>query len=400
MQRTTLASLLVTFALGACAPGADEGGFATTPASLIVLPDAAPVPAASASVPPLPPPPAAPGTVVCRYEPMDVDVTAVTLAPGGPPFASIAGGGKTRLELLDSGDWQGARVEVDAFGVTVHGIASAESLYLHFRRPTLLAGVLVPYAYTHVTWKGAAAGKVAVSVPSLGHEGDRLRSDAIAAPIEHPCDDLTPGNPNYDAETGFGALPKGRPARLLPNRRVAVSAVPSGPVVAELVLDKSDSPDIDVLGAKGPASRIEVDVGDALLVGWVTTRNVAPRPKDEGSMGGILGALGGGGDDLTRGGKRTVCDRELPLLASVDGETRTVGAIHRGTAFFVLERRAELAFTRVALEGAPVSIADMIGDGQGDAGPPPTLAGAVIQRDSKAALLVRSADLPGCTATR
>jgi hypothetical protein len=395
MRRTTLAVFLVTLAVAACAPAADEGAFpATTPASLIVLPDAAAAPVAAVPVPPpLPPPPTAQGALVCRFDPLDVDVAGLSLVPGGPPFASIAGGGKTRLELLDSGDWQGARVDVEAFGVTVRGIADAEAIYLHFRRPTLIAGILVPYAYTHVAWKAAPAGRIAVTVPSLGHEGDRLRSDAIAALVEHPCSDLTPGNAEYEVEAAFGPMPKKRPARLLPNRRVAVSTAPSGPTAAEVSVD-NDSLFIDVLETRGPSSRIEIDLGDALLVGWVASRNVAPRPKEEGGMGGILGALGGSGDDLTRGGKRTACDREVPLVASVDGESRTVGAIHKGTAFFVLERRGELA--RIALDGRPPSIADMVGDGPGDAGAPPALAGAIVLRDPKAALLVRSADLSGC----
>lgn len=278
------------------------------------------------------------------------EATLLRLRDRGPVFAEVGGGVDARLHL-PPGRPSGAAIEVDAGGVSLRGRVDAEAIPIRPARPIAFQGFAVPLGATLLELGEAAEGKVTVTWP--GAEGIK----PLHAPVSERlrCDDVTVGELEIDAVVAAGVLDGEREARLRLGRAIPLSATPGGPPAAELLPADDEDADVTVVGISGGRSRVLWWREDALIVGWVPSAELRPKP----SAGGLLGeAFGVGGLGL-RGigeGEARVCAADVPLLAQAGGERATVGAVRAGTAIEVLDRGAPYA--RVSVDTGGVWIAE------------------------------------------
>jgi len=320
-------------------------------------PPPVPVPSPVASTPPPPPSPPPPAetplpptvaldaAVACTFDTPQwrgtADITDLSLRPGGKTFARITGGaGRLSIPTGPAGD---TVLEIRDGGITVGGHVPAAASALRPNKPFVMNGFAIPTIFAHLAWSEGADGSLTVT-----HAGD-ADLEVLDPPLRatQPCGDLGLEGGSFvaeDAVPGGGESKKKDVKAFLPGSRVELMSEPKGKPVARIAV--KNAMHVDVFESRGGMSRVSfAGAGTLIVFGWVKTSDLKPA--------GIFAGYGSGGG--RRGPRepafdvkeRLRCDKEVPLVAEVDGERRTVGAIGKSTPIDVLERADDEARVRV-----------------------------------------------------
>ncbi|UQA55774.1 hypothetical protein [Polyangium aurulentum] len=358
--------------LASCAssppPPAEPSPPVASPPPVASTPPPPPSPSSPAETP-FPPTVALDAAVACTFDTPQwrgiADITDLSLRPGGKPFARITGGaGRLSVPTGSAGD---TVLEIKDGGITVGGHVPAAATAIRPHEPFVMNGFAIPTIFAHLAWSEGAAGSLTVT-----HAGDE-DLEVLDPPLRatRPCGDLGLEGGSFVAEEavpGGGESKRKDVKAFAPGSRVELSSEPKGKPVARIAVKEARL--VDVFESRGGMSRVSFAGADMLIVfGWVKTSDLKPAP--------ILAGYGSGGG--RRGPRepavvvkeRLRCEKDVPLVAEVEGERRTVGAIGKSTPIDVLERADDAARVRVWTKA--------------------------IHAAEGASFLVRAFDLSGCT---
>jgi len=324
------------------APNAGAGGWAPVPPGAVPPPRAAGQPPRAAPAPrvvvaSLPEPIALPGPVGCtlRAAKSGAGVT-LEIAPG-VPYARVAQFGSLEVTLPVGKDAPAAGVSVAAGNVKLKGLATPAGLALYPARPFVVGEVLVPGPHSRLRWREVAADRVAVEVELAKEIRTEFRDVKGPLRTSRACADLRLTSlANFDSYDAFGGRGSDQAAGLRSSAPVPLAAQPNGPPLAKLVVNrKAALNEVTVIDedAAGWSRIARPATGDLLVVGWVKQKQLGKPPARETTFaafnaGGIKpGASGGAPVDPSA---VYACAHEIPLVAEVGAQRRTVGSIGGG----------------------------------------------------------------------
>jgi len=290
--------------------------------------------AASASVTPAPPLPELPpalelsGKLACtfktlRFQPTP-DAGTLLLGKEGPAFARVTGGevavtipnGKTDVAILE------ARSE----GIVVSGIIRASAIELQPTTPFVMAG-FVPNPRTRLSFTSAEDDTISLRLA--------LPKTVVAAKgaVEEtrPCSNVGFDLAQFETQTPVFGTRKGA-GRMISGGPAPISLKPDDASVATLVIPPAGEL---VFAFEEQAGRtlIAWETHPVLVFGWVRSGRLTPTNGGRGS------SLDGGVGRSTGRGETPVafvqCRADVPLIAAVKDEQKTVGRILSGTTIGV-----------------------------------------------------------------
>jgi hypothetical protein len=258
--------------------------------------------------------------------------------PDGPAFATL-GGASATIDLTTAGPSAGAAARVVRAGFTLQGLVAADDLELGPARAVALAGFVVPLPGARFTWKGTAPGTIRIGftldaeieiLPEAGLDGASLPCDAVA--LDHPT---------FDARTAAPRGAKEKEMLLRAGKLVPLSRTPEGPPVARLRVTGGDA-SVTLVEKRGRHALVRREEPLAIVFGWVPSAALRTPPADSiGELYGI-GDIGLTGKGAPIAPRVVRCDREVPLVAEIAGERRTVGSAAAGTALPLLGRKGDI----------------------------------------------------------
>jgi hypothetical protein len=336
-------------------------------------------PGARAAAPP--PPLVLPGPTGCtlRAAKSSAGVT-LEIAPG-VPYARVAQLGSIEVTLPIGRDTPAAGVSVAAGNVKLKGFATPASLALYPARPFVIGEVVVPGPHSRLRWGEVAANRVAVEVELAKESRTEFRDVKGPLRVSRPCGDLRLTSlGSFDSYDAFGGRGYDLAAGLRSSSPVPIAAQPNGPPLAKLVVNrKAARNEVTVIDQEeGGWSRIaRPATGDLLVVGWVKQKRLGKPPARDTT----LAAFGGGAARTAAAGGGAVdpaavfaCAREIPLIAEVGSQRRTVGSIGGGTHLLTAATADPELVTVQFPDGAAAAVTPLKGT----------------------RLLVRRADVAGC----
>ncbi len=376
MLRTPIAVVFVGLITGQNARGAGT----------VPIPPRAPAPARPAGAPRaggLPeavtlPGPAAGGCTL-RASKSGVGVT-LEIAPG-VPYARVAPVGSMEVTLPIGRDAPAAAVSVAAGNVKLKGLATPSGLALYAARPFVVGEVLVPGPHSRLRWGEVAADRVGVEVELAKDSRTEFRDVKGPLRASRPCGDLRLTSlANFDSYDALGGRGTDQTAGLRSSAPVPIAAQPNGPALAKLVVNRKGAfNEVTVIDENEAGwSRIaRPTTGDLLVVGWVKQKQLGKPPARDTTMA----AFGAGGFKPGGSGGATVdpaqvyaCAKEIPLVAEVGPQRRTVGSVGGGVHLRTTAT-ADAEFVAVQFpDGAAAAVTPLKGT----------------------RLLVRRADVQGC----
>jgi hypothetical protein len=322
---------LVLLALAGCgAPGASAAVVVLPIASVTPEPPTAPSPV---SPEPTPPPLDVPGEMGCTY-PSSGELR-LRFRGGARPFAVLAVG-STLVDLSTAGPAAGAYVRRAQEGYTLTGIVAGDEISLGPAHAMVIAGFLVPTPDARFAWQGAAPGKVLITIPV--DDDVRVLPEAKLGPaVSLDCDAVSLEGASFDAASAAPRSPRQRQARLRSGKAIPLSRTVGGPPVAELAVRPDDGDSVTLVETRGGRALVVRAGVRAIVFGWIPLTFVDPGEFETFGRGGLaLRPESVGGGSAVREVVR--CDHEVPLVAEVDGERRTVGSVAAGTSLRLLER--------------------------------------------------------------
>jgi hypothetical protein len=278
---------------------------------------------------------------------------SLRFGPGASPFAKIYEGENVELRVLSGLASAGAYLTLDAEGVTFRGHIEAAELPLHPKRPFVVGGVVVPTR--RLAWRAAKKGALAIAADV----GPRLRATEGTLVTETACDEMVLGYSPLDAtaiDEKIGAVKAQEDfATWLRPGKVFLSTAPEADPVAWI--DVVEPPDdtlllhpVRKLATEKTWTRIAMRGYGGVVFGWVRSgdlrtlrRQYADLSHDVASI--VLGAP-------PKGEGWLACAREVPLMARVGEERRTVGVVRAGAMFRTQETASD--FTRIELRDSGV----------------------------------------------
>ncbi|MRG96156.1 hypothetical protein [Polyangium spumosum] len=348
MPRLPSLPLLLLLASCAAAPLPAEPPLLVNPP-----PPVAAAPPADPAPPPAPPPPpetplpplvALDAPIACTFDAPRwrgaTDIAELALRLGGKPFVRITGGAaRLSVPVGPAGD---TVLQIQDAGFTVQGHLPASASSLGPNEPFVLNGFAIPTIFARLAWSEGKDASLAVT-----HAGsDDL--EVLDPPLRatRPCADVGLDGRSFvadEAVPGGGESKKQDVKAFLPGSRVAIAVEPKGKPVARIAVKEATH--VTVFESRGGMSRVSLPVGTLVVFGWVKTSDLKPA-----------GSLSGYGTGSGRRGlrppevvvkERLRCEHDVPLVAEVEGERRTVGAIGKTTPIEVLERVGDEARVRV-----------------------------------------------------
>ncbi|MDI1484479.1 hypothetical protein [Polyangium sp. y55x31] len=327
-----------------------------------------PAPPAPPPEKPLPPPVALDAAVACTFEAARwsgaANVTDLALLPDAAPFVRIRGGAaRLSIPVGPVGD---TLLRIRDEGFTVEGHTPASASVLRANVPIVMNGFAIPTIFAHLGWSKAEDASITVTHP------DSEELEVLDPPLRatRPCGDVGLEIGSFAAEE---AVPGGGEAKrkdvkiILPGSRVPISLEPKGKPVARLAL--STATHVSVFESRGDMSRISLPVDTLYVFGWVKTSDLKPSRSLTGY------GSGGGGGGMRHPPfvvkERLRCEHDVPLVAELEGERRTVGSIGKNTTLEILDRAEDEARVRVWTK--------------------------VIHMVESASFLVRTVDISGCS---
>jgi hypothetical protein len=364
---------------------AGAAGWAPVPPGAVPPPRAAGPPPRAAAAPravaSLPEPIVLPGPAGCtlRAAKSGVGVT-LEIAPG-VPYARVAQFGSLEVTLPIGRDAPAAGVSVAAGNVRLKGLATPAGLALYPARPFVVGEVLVPGPHSRLRWGEVAADRVAVEVPLAKEIRTEFRDMKGPLRTSRPCADLRLTSlGSFDSYDALGGRGSDLAAGLRSSSPVPIAAQPNGPPLAKLVVNrKAALNEVTVIDedAAGWSRIARPATGDLLVVGWVKQKQLGKPPARETTFaafnaGGIKpGASGGATVDQSA---VYACAHEIPLVAEVGAQRRTVGSIGGGVHLLT------------SATAVPEFVAVQFPDG----------AASSVTPFKGTRLLVRRADVAGC----
>jgi hypothetical protein len=311
------------------------------PPTIVVEQTAPPAPSAAPTtarepLAPAPPVIEAPGQQGCLL-PTSASLS-LRFRADGPAFATL-GGTSATIDLTTAGPAAGAAARAVRAGFTLQGIVSAIDLELGPARALTLGGFLVPLPSARFAWKGTAPGTIQIGF-ALEAEIEIL-PEAGLDKASLPCDAVSLDHPSFDTRTAFPRGPKEKEMLVRAGKVVPLSRTPEAPPVARLRFTGDDA-SVTLVEKRGRHALVRREEPTAILFGWVATADLHVPPADSiGDAYGIgdLGLTGTGAPLATR---VVHCDRDIPLVAEMAGERRTIGTVAAGTALSLLDRKGDI----------------------------------------------------------
>ena len=302
---------------------------------VVLLPPAVAATAEPIAGPPEPTPPGLemPGEQGCIFP--TSEHLELRFQAGAPPFATLQGA-SALVFLSTAGPAAGASARVVHEGFTLTGIVDGDDVSLSPTRATVMGGFLIPTSDARLAWKGTAPGRITVElVPSLRIEA---LPEAHLGAMTLACDEVDlDHHGSFDAFAAAPHSPKQRNARLRSGVPIPLSRTPGGPAVATFEAE-SDDEAITLVETRGRHALVVRPHREVVLFGWIPRTAV------------LLVASTGIGDNYSNGPGLTDtrksrvhavvhCDHDLPLVALVAGERRTVGSVAAGTPLRLADAR-------------------------------------------------------------
>src|SRR4051812_9268009 len=285
----------------------------------------------------LPAPLALPAPVGCtlRAAKSSAGVT-LEIAPG-VPYARVTQVGSMEVTLPVGRDAPPAGVSVTAGNVRLKGMATPSGLALYPARPFVISEVLVPGPHSRLRWGDVTADRVAVEVELAKESRAEFRGVKGPLRVPRPCADLRLTSlASFDSYDAFGGRGYDLAAGLKSSSPVPIAAEPNGPPLAKLVVNrKAALNEVTVIDEDQAGwSRIaRPATGDLLVVGWVKQKQLGKPPVRDTT----LAAFGAGAFKAGAGGGGAIdpaaifaCAKEIPLVAEVGSQRRTIGSIGGG----------------------------------------------------------------------
>ncbi|MFO0555571.1 MAG: hypothetical protein U0271_44750 [Polyangiaceae bacterium] len=238
---------------------------------------------------------------------------AIRLRADGPTFAKLA---PATIELHLAKPGPVVLLTQAELRLTVF----ADEQKIYFKEPTLVAGFLMPSAFTQLTYEPVTkADKLPLSV-DLSKDfssPSRATEDVDCAKLQlKPSSYDVDAELKIDAKTPHATLAKG----------TDLSADAKGAAVARTL----DERDCLVLESKGNRRRIAFDLTDYWAVGWVDKKALsAPGPNGIGFSGAGLGEYG----TYAIGSGHPSCNRDLTVYGQVGGERSLIGTLVQGSFY-------------------------------------------------------------------
>jgi hypothetical protein len=328
----------------------------------------------------LPAPIALPGPAGCtlRATKSGVGVT-LELAPG-VPYARVGQIGSMEVTLPIGRDAPAAGVSVAVGNVKLKGVATPSGLALFPGRPFVIGEVLVPGPHSRLRWTEVTAGRVAVEVELAKESRTEFRDVKGPLRAARPCGDLRLTSlASFDSYDAFGGRGYDLAAGLKAAATVPIAAQPNGPPLAKLVVNrKAARNEVTVIDEDEAGwSRIaRPATGDLLVVGWVKQKQLGKPPARDTTLAAFGGAMKTAAPSGAAVDAAAVfaCAKEIPLIAEVGTQRRTVGSIGGGVHL------------RTAATAEPELVTVQFPDG----------AAAAVTPLKGTRLLVRRADVAGC----
>ena len=259
------------------------------------------------------------------------------IAPG-VPYARVAQLGSIEVTLPIGRDAPAAGVSVAAGNVRLKGLATPPGLALYPARPFVVGEVLVPGPHSRLRWSEVAADRVAVEVELAKESRTEFRDVKGPLRTSRPCADLRLTSlANFDSYDAFGGRGTDLAAGLRSSSPVPIAAQPNGPALAKLVVSrKAALNEVTVIDEDEAGwSRIaRPATGDLLVVGWVKQKQLGKPPARETQVRRVRrGRHQGAGPRAARPAavpESYACAQEIPLVAEVGTQRRTVGSIGGG----------------------------------------------------------------------
>lgn len=356
-----LAPLLVLLLVPACATGSNAAE--TTPAPVIVVPRVTPAP-------PPPPPAPPPAPVALPLEPA-VSPACVLTANDIEPIRGIA------LRVDDSAPFfwvdkaktlevrlasPRSTVRASRSDLEIIGHTKLSDLPVRLRADTLIDG------YLRVHHAALRDGDPA-------HLELEVEPPWFVTPVKPPvvpvtCDEIAIAREPGRTDT----LLRGKQVDLREGVKIALRAQPGGPVVATLMLPKTDpggpEPIIDVyeIARRGEQVHVRVEWDQTDVEGWVSRRDVMPHA--DLNMMGLLGALGGTSATIALAS-------DAPLLVHSAGRVLRVGTARSGKLPCAKRQRADAGEIELDFNG-PFGGFGFGGLGVGSGSPAPAEAKLVV----------------------
>ena len=257
------------------------------------------------------------------------------IAPG-VPFARVAPIGSIEV-TLPIGREAPAGVSVVVGNVKLKALATPSGLALYPARPFVVGEVLVPGPHSPLRWTEVAAGRVAVEVELPKESRTEVRDVKGPLRASRPCGDLRLTSlASFDSYDALGGRGTDQTAGLRSSAPVPIAAQPNGPALAKLVVNRKGAfNEVTVIDDNEAGwSRIaRAGTGDLLVVGWVKQKQLGKPPARDSATA----TFGAGGFKSGTAGGATIdpaqvyaCAKEIPLVAEVGLQRRTVGSIGGG----------------------------------------------------------------------
>jgi len=285
----------------------------------------------------LPAPLALPAPVGCtlRAAKSSAGVT-LEIAPG-VPYARVTQVGTMEVTLPVGRDAPAAGVSVTAGNVKLKGLATPSGLALYPARPFVIREVLVPGPHSRLRWVDVTADRVAVEVEPAKESRTEFRDVRGPLRASRTCADLRLTSlASFDSYDALGGRGYDLAAGLKSSAPVPIAALPNGPPLAKLVVNrKAALNEVTVIDEDQAGwSRIaRPATGDLLVVGWVKQKQLGKPPVRDTTVATFgagtfkAGAAGGGAIDPAA---IFACAKEIPLVAEVGSQRRTIGSIGGG----------------------------------------------------------------------
>jgi len=297
-----------------------------------------------------------------------------------PPFAFLRGGAVRLFVSAEAG--ADAVVELDRGDIILRGLVRSDTaderlpssrrpvsrrpFVLRPSRPLVLAGVVAVTSEARLGWRGAASGRLTVTLP------DTPVRFSEQAPVELPCDDLRLNAVDFDHASLLPLVPDDAPTRHLQlGGAIRVASTADAKPVASLRPLSGDHRIVE-LGRTDRRVKVFLERPGFVLFGWVKRRHLA---GDE--LAPLLGAAGLGLDGLGEDGLGALpmlrpnlieCSCPADVSVIVDMSKRApnprvyganyaaVGRVPRGRTFRVERQEGPLWELRLAKPIAGLSL--------------------------------------------
>lgn len=252
---------------------------------------------------------------------------------GGRPFAELMLGTDVELVIPAALSTAGGMLKIFSNGVWMNGHMEAIEMPLYPAVPFVMSGVFIPNHERRLVWQTSRPGFITVVTEQI----PRLLPAEHALVAERACSDISLRTTIFEdraidkvMKTKAGPAETKPPWAWLRSGKVEVSAEPDGQVMAQIdVVEPRDDTMLihppRILAMKKDWTRMALRTYGGVVFGWVKSDRIEKSKKEYLDLSHDSRTL-----RIYQGraeGNFIACDREIPLVAEVGSERRTVGTI-------------------------------------------------------------------------